>query len=371
MLDRIPNRLLLRYELKMAFGGFVIHPINFADTPTAKFGHALRAQVEERLNFFETGAPPSKNVDAIRKVLDELALEDDDDDDEMETEGGQKDADTLKQASKKEKKKRKGDAVDDEDEPTTSKSKEKKKRKSKPVDEGVDSADEEIPKKEKKKRKKEAMVIDEAEPEITTQAETSKEKKKRRKSTAMDVDEEEDQKSSKKSKPSKEAERAGKATKAAAVDVSLYLQYAWTVQSNTFYSPLPKTHQQGKEIEKKRRRRKSRIVFLLFPRLCCTTNIDRYSDRFPPRVCLCRSVYKPRTKMPSKPHYVHPRCPSSRAPLLLPSNTERRPPSVGESVVFLSSQVIWMKIFFREEWWAVMTLLRSTPPIHCDYGSFK
>ena len=49
-----------------------------ADVPTAKFGDALRQQVEERLNFFETGAPPSKNADAIRKVLDQLALDDDD-----------------------------------------------------------------------------------------------------------------------------------------------------------------------------------------------------------------------------------------------------------------------------------------------------
>ena len=45
------------------------------------FGEALRQQVEERLNFFETGAPPSKNADAIRKVLDQLALDDDDDED--------------------------------------------------------------------------------------------------------------------------------------------------------------------------------------------------------------------------------------------------------------------------------------------------
>jgi nucleolar protein 56 len=54
----------------------------YSDNPSAKFGEALRTQVEERLNFFETGAPPTKNVDAIRKVLDSLALDFEDDEDE-------------------------------------------------------------------------------------------------------------------------------------------------------------------------------------------------------------------------------------------------------------------------------------------------
>lgn len=54
----------------------------YSDNPSAKFGEALRTQVEERLNFFETGAPPTKNVDAIRKVLDSLALDLEDDEDE-------------------------------------------------------------------------------------------------------------------------------------------------------------------------------------------------------------------------------------------------------------------------------------------------
>jgi len=54
----------------------------FSETPTPKFGEALRQQVEERLAFFETGAPPGKNADAIRKVLDDLALEEKQDEDE-------------------------------------------------------------------------------------------------------------------------------------------------------------------------------------------------------------------------------------------------------------------------------------------------
>lgn len=79
-----------------------------SDVPTKKFGEALRAQVEERLNFFEvswlipyrrcidapslscseadyqTGAPVSKNADAIQKALTAIAadLDADDDDDE-------------------------------------------------------------------------------------------------------------------------------------------------------------------------------------------------------------------------------------------------------------------------------------------------
>ena len=48
------------------------------DKPSAKFGEALRDQVEERLKFFETGEPPSKNAEAIRKVLEAIALEDED-----------------------------------------------------------------------------------------------------------------------------------------------------------------------------------------------------------------------------------------------------------------------------------------------------
>ncbi|PVF97355.1 putative SIK1-involved in pre-rRNA processing [Serendipita vermifera] len=57
----------------------------FADNPTPKFGEALRNQVEERLTFFETGAPPSKNTDAMRKVLDALGEEgsDSESDEEM------------------------------------------------------------------------------------------------------------------------------------------------------------------------------------------------------------------------------------------------------------------------------------------------
>jgi len=34
---------------------------NFSEAPTTKFGEALKGQVEERLNFYASGAPPTKN----------------------------------------------------------------------------------------------------------------------------------------------------------------------------------------------------------------------------------------------------------------------------------------------------------------------
>lgn len=104
------------------------------DVPTSKFGDALRAQVEERLNFFETGAPPSKNADAIRRVLDDLALEDGDEDADEEMADAEPILTTLEPTPRKEKKKkRKSDAmdVDEDDEGHSSKkvklSKEEKK----------------------------------------------------------------------------------------------------------------------------------------------------------------------------------------------------------------------------------------------------
>ena len=130
---------------------WLTRPRLFSDVPTSKFGEALRGQVEERLAFFETGAPPSKNVDAIRKVLDALAEEDDDEDAEMA------DAEpimtTLEATPKEKKKKRKSDAMDVDDE----------EDESEPVKKVKLSKDE---KKALKKAKKEARKAEEAAAEV-------------------------------------------------------------------------------------------------------------------------------------------------------------------------------------------------------------
>ena len=91
--------------------------------------------MEERLKFFETGEPPSRNAEAIRKVLEAIALEDQDEegsDDEEEEDGMRIDDSPRKDASgfsilpliedsppveaPKKSKKRKGDDMDEEEE---------------------------------------------------------------------------------------------------------------------------------------------------------------------------------------------------------------------------------------------------------------
>ena len=80
------------------------------DNPTPKFGEVLRSQVEERLNFFETGTPPSKNTDAMRKALESIALDADEDEDAMDEDAPSPVKKEKKE--KKDKKKRKSDAMD-------------------------------------------------------------------------------------------------------------------------------------------------------------------------------------------------------------------------------------------------------------------
>ncbi|KAG6334236.1 hypothetical protein ID866_4854 [Astraeus odoratus] len=144
----------------------------YTDRPTTKFGEALRDQVEERLSFFETGAPPSKNADAIRKVLDNLALDDGDDED-VEMDDSEPVLPMLEASPQpkkdKKKKKRSSDAMDvdeEEEEQPVKKvklSKEEKKALKKAAKAAKKEAERAAPaddqdgttKKEKKEKKKE------------------------------------------------------------------------------------------------------------------------------------------------------------------------------------------------------------------------
>ncbi|RWW15636.1 hypothetical protein BHE74_00002283 [Ensete ventricosum] len=141
-----------------------------SEVNTSVFGQKLREQVEERLDFYDKGVAPRKNVDvmkvAIESVLSEVSLEDDD---------GQQNGEISEKKSKK-KKKSKGENVAaepmEEDrppevaadehasiEPETDKKKKRKKKKQDQEDEVVlsevnahDTEQNGTPKKKKKSR---------------------------------------------------------------------------------------------------------------------------------------------------------------------------------------------------------------------------
>lgn len=138
----------------------------FSDSPSMKFGEVMNAQVEERLAFYETGKPPSKNADAMSKALraiEESAGDlmdvdkgDDDDDDDSDSEGEVEAAATMPEAAgavdpadKKQKKSSKKDKSSD-------KKDKKKKAKSgdKDVKDEVARAAEKAARKEAKKAAK-------------------------------------------------------------------------------------------------------------------------------------------------------------------------------------------------------------------------
>ncbi|KAJ1661475.1 Nucleolar protein 56 [Coemansia sp. RSA 25] len=104
----------------------------YSDAPTTKFGEALRQQVEDRLNFYETGAQPSKNSETMEKVIKALA-DANDNGDEAEEEEDVKPKASKKRAStdaieKVDKKKEKKDKKDKTDKKEKSDKKDKKKK---------------------------------------------------------------------------------------------------------------------------------------------------------------------------------------------------------------------------------------------------
>ncbi|KAF9510992.1 hypothetical protein BS47DRAFT_1347316 [Hydnum rufescens UP504] len=152
----------------------------YSDAPTSKFGEALRNQVEERLNFFETGTAPSKNSDTMKRVLDSLAMDADDEDSDAEMADAPtrplvaSSNDVEKEKRKDKKKKRKADVMDVDAEEVSPK---KKKDKN---DEGSEDIDKAARKAAKKAAK--AATADAAAavplPESGTEASPKKKSKK-------------------------------------------------------------------------------------------------------------------------------------------------------------------------------------------------
>ncbi|KAK6198548.1 nucleolar protein [Scheffersomyces amazonensis] len=111
---------------------------NYSDEPSTAFGEVLKKQVEERLNFYDTGAPPMKNSDAIKAALALTGTSDLIDEPVVEEKKEKKEK--KDKSEKKEKKEKK-----DKKEKSEKKDKKEKKRKS--------DDNEESPKKKKKKSK--------------------------------------------------------------------------------------------------------------------------------------------------------------------------------------------------------------------------
>lgn len=116
---------------------------NFSEEPTTAFGLALRKQVEERLEFYATGAAPTKNEDAMKSAMDavlgDINVEDPTADAEM--------ADVAPLAVQKQEKK----AKDKKEKKEKSKDKDSKKDKKRRHSEV--NGDEEVVSEKKKKKK--------------------------------------------------------------------------------------------------------------------------------------------------------------------------------------------------------------------------
>ncbi|CAN6312751.1 unnamed protein product [Urochloa humidicola] len=159
----------------------------YSEASTSVFGQKLREQVEERLEFYDKGVAPRKNLDVMKAAIDSMVngTSVDDDDNEMT------DASAKKSKKKKSKTEAAGDAMDldklsnaadGEAEPGTEKKKKKKKHKleeeTQEQDNGAANGDAEVnetPKKKKKKKSRE--VSEDAEPKTATEGKKKKKKK--------------------------------------------------------------------------------------------------------------------------------------------------------------------------------------------------
>lgn len=132
---------------------------NFSETPTSKFGEALKRQVEERIEFYASGATPAKNSAVMQSAMDEVMADLQDGTDP--TAHGEEDVvmadgvtakateqvvrkEKVKEAKKEKKEKKSKTREADAEAGSEKKSKKDKKRK---------HADEEVEEKKKKKSK--------------------------------------------------------------------------------------------------------------------------------------------------------------------------------------------------------------------------
>uniref|UniRef100_A0A8R7P457 Nucleolar protein 56 n=2 Tax=Triticum urartu TaxID=4572 RepID=A0A8R7P457_TRIUA len=163
----------------------------YSDMSSSIFGEKLREQVEERLDFYDKGVAPRKNLDVMKAAIEEgMTNTVSEEGKDKEKENG----DTTAKKSKKKKSKSEadGDAMDLDkpantaaaEEGTEKKKKKKKHKLEEPQDQemaaNVDGEQDETPKKKKKKNRDAAESV---EPKTATEG---KKKKKKSKTEADD-----------------------------------------------------------------------------------------------------------------------------------------------------------------------------------------
>ncbi|XP_062190395.1 nucleolar protein 56-like [Phragmites australis] len=163
----------------------------YSELSTSIFGQKLREQVEERLDFYDKGVAPRKNLDVMKAAIEGItnAVSEDGDGNDKS------DVSAKKSRKKKSKAEADGEAMDvdkpaaGEDEPQTEKKKKKKKHKlEEPQDEemATEAADGGVKQDEtpKKKKKKNREASEDVEPKTGTEGK----KKKKKKSKTEDND---------------------------------------------------------------------------------------------------------------------------------------------------------------------------------------
>jgi len=87
----------------------------FSETPTIVFGTKLNEQVEERLNFYDSGKVPRKNLDVMLEAIESVEKTKKESEDQMELDNHDK-KDTGVKKEKKKKKKRKRESMKEDGE---------------------------------------------------------------------------------------------------------------------------------------------------------------------------------------------------------------------------------------------------------------
>ncbi|KAL9247512.1 hypothetical protein vseg_020938 [Gypsophila vaccaria] len=170
----------------------------FADSSSTVFGEKLRGLVEERLDFYDKGVAPKKNIDVMRAAIEEACLKKDD-----------MDLDEQPDSTAKKSKKNKSKSEDDSTPALVNggvEAKSGKKDKKKQKDEEV--IDNEDTKSGKKKKNKEKRKLEEEtvvqEDNVIDNGTSKKKKKKKSKADTEDVSAVSEGKKKKKSKTEEE-----------------------------------------------------------------------------------------------------------------------------------------------------------------------